>query len=401
MSAVWSAGERACAMCVLAGKPLHATHFAFIVRDGENLLLFSDRDRPVHPLQDKMIDERSPGRRLENRSGRHLFPYSLLDFELVDQARKIRAIRSVGLAASSAGHPLGDFAKGDPWTALWAAMTLALLSDRVATGVFDDLPLSYTGAQAMAALGAGGSELPAVLSRAGLPDFDEDRIRRGGDWPVLPACAGAIVPAPPVAVPVSGLPPSCFGTASELAEDLDFLARMDQAAKVDREVKRIFGERAPAIREWFAGKVRERADALFDEVAISPWCVHVNDCHYRTPENVLGGATREDPTCRCARSGGIAFCRGYVTPDTADDLARMLGLAVGDLPEEIRHWHSRRVLGPHGGNSRLSRVDPMLWAVSDPWRDMDFSVCVYLGKRELEKVRRKAGLPLMEKPSRA
>ena len=72
-----------------------------------------------------------------------------------------------------------------------------------------------------------------------------------------------------------------------------------------------------------------------------------------------------------------------VAPQTARDIARLAGCGVDDLPEEIRQWAKDRT---HRGNHLLDRLDPMDWAIDDPWSKESFALRIYLSKRGLSRL---------------
>lgn len=69
-----------------------------------------------------------------------------------------------------------------------------------------------------------------------------------------------------------------------------------------------------------------------------------------------------------------------VRPTNSTELAWLLGLEVAELPEVLQHMSA---LHPCPGNSILNRVDPLLWALENPWKKFELGVRMGVSKRGL------------------
>lgn len=201
-----------------------------------------------------------------------------------------------------------------------------------------------------------------------------------------------------------------FGTAEQLLADRVFLARFNQAKAIQIEANREYEARKDEIKRWWQKTIETNKERLFDAVRkgrfpvksdmpIREWSARFNYEHLEAGEHEIfnrfdlksrdkvfpRGAVLGEPQYnpsgtytgkrRCAISGRPAGSVAVFTPVTADDLAAIAGIARTELPEVLQHWVSEE---PYDGNHILDRIDPMGWAVVDPWRQLDFGVSIYI-----------------------
>lgn len=154
-------------LCLIRDAHAIRSHFAFVIRNGGNLWVITDKDNFAHPLAAGM--RRRPDRDLDARMGRSRFPYELLDIEyLTDEDGDVVGLnvpRQEGIIPAQTRafkvRPIRDIGADE---VTWTAMMFALCTRRF-FGEVRQLPeLSYTGEMA---------EVPhmieKVASDAGLP----------------------------------------------------------------------------------------------------------------------------------------------------------------------------------------------------------------------------------------
>ena len=79
-----------------------------------------------------------------------------------------------------------------------------------------------------------------------------------------------------------------------------------------------------------------------------------------------------------------------LSPANAFEVALLAGVKVDQLPDVLQHYDlSERYIGNH----LLDRLDPMDWALKDPWQKLDLQVGVPVSKRGLSKLQANAKLP--------
>lgn len=246
---------------------------------------------------------------------------------------------------------------------------------------------------------------------------------------------------PPVVLDVQRLDPTLVASAQEMEADRNFLARYNHARAISVCVEQEFEARRAEIAQWLEQAYAERVPFLLSlaaAAAVEPsgltvldWEAHENP-HYVEFNALLGvqgwyhrpigpcsqeerakqaprpvshtlaavrpwpgswgwgvGAyvpspsedtRRFKPRCHLT-SGPASFLLG-VAPTNADELAWLLGKSVSDLPDELQDWC---IVEPTYGNSILDRIDPMLWAVENPWVKLRLGACLGLSKRGLKQ----------------
>ena len=220
---------------------------------------------------------------------------------------------------------------------------------------------------------------------------------------------------------------SAFGTAEQLKADRAFLARKNYADLIQKAANAEFDARGAAIEAWYtkaitarlpfltrlAGHglimIQDRRDEghlghgfrrqvgrmmtrLWDRTAQAPSDVK-GLCHALMETQRLDD---KDSRPSYARNIGPARLRGHrhellcvhhhtvassqvvFSPTNATEMAWLLGMAVSELPDVLQHF---TLIEPNRGNCILDRIDPMAWALHNPWVRMDFNVRLGLSKR--------------------
>jgi len=207
-----------------------------------------------------------------------------------------------------------------------------------------------------------------------------------------------------------------FGTREEIEKDRIFLARHNQAKAIQRLAHEEYAARKDEIIEWWKARLDENIDYLLSLAAAGtvrrvfeptgPGCELASlDGYsyagglfnfvrtYEATENypakscsayLHDGYYRNKP--QCVVTSGTASLRVYFAPQNPKELAELAGCEVGDLPDVLQNWSPRR---NYGGNSILDRIDPMAWALRDPWCNLDFRVLMHLSKRGLAQCKKR------------
>lgn len=101
--------------------------FCFLIRDGENITIWSDTERCTHPLQKVMSRGRSRGRQLVERAGRLRFPYQFLKVSVTDKGDPIKLAGNEVVRTKVQATPIAPFSKMNPDQLLWFIMSLDVL----------------------------------------------------------------------------------------------------------------------------------------------------------------------------------------------------------------------------------------------------------------------------------
>lgn len=219
------------------------------------------------------------------------------------------------------------------------------------------------------------------------------------------------------------LDPGTFGTREKLEEDRLFLARHNLAKAVQRLADQEYEARKDEIFDWWEKAVKSNIEVLYqlsvaDEVwrkldterfpgvegdgnrNTRNWTLFAQRYTKEEMERSYGGLSSgvnlnkgypyRGTMPHCYITGAVSTYRVYIQPSTATDLAYLAGCQVEELPDVLQHWCAR---DRHKGNHILNRIDPMSWAVSNPWQDMNFKISLALSKRALSSLEKRLTPP--------
>ncbi|WP_432262801.1 hypothetical protein [Cupriavidus sp. TMH.W2] len=460
------------------------SYFCFVIRNGGNLFVLTDKEALEHPLQAGMT--RRPDRVLAERAARNWFPYELLNLEYDEASRRLymteTKVRSL-VAYQPAALPLKTVSELEPTDLVWTAMMFDLIVERFWRQGFKAPALSYTGEmlnadrdRALSNL-ATSSELPvATYDPLSLPPLRLEDVRTAAvsedavgymqenpnQWMEeryadrISDASLNLLAAPgqtfllqhdtgdlqqidgkpkPIAsfekaraTEIKNVDATAFGTRESLAQDRLFIARFNFAKQIDVHAQAEYDERKDEVRNWFRGRVTGNLAQL------THWAMHeiiwvadgIQDSWTRftnTPANVrcqpvdrnkmsgpehlfhsflhrvdltqhdnrqrLGGMHLGDwrgsaPICtlHCTRASYYVV----YTPTNPAELAALAGCAIEDLPDGLQHWD---LLEMSSGNHLLRRIDPLSWAMHNPWRQLDLSVRLAFSKRAMAQIEKR------------
>ena len=133
------------------------SYFAFVIKNGKNLYLLTDKPKFVHPMQSSY--KRCPGRDMSRRIDSNLFPYDSIAnidvSDLWDSGRYGTTERGTNLSTvfhNDAGEEklfenIGTIDKLAQIEAFWFIMMLSLIKEKFYDNEAPQLTLSYTGSQ--------------------------------------------------------------------------------------------------------------------------------------------------------------------------------------------------------------------------------------------------------------
>lgn len=98
----------------------------FLVRDGENISMWTDAEKSAHPMQKHMSRARGRGRRFEARAARLRFPYELLNVDVRDGYAHQKDTQDI-VRINATGAPVAKFSDMEADQLLWAIMALDVL----------------------------------------------------------------------------------------------------------------------------------------------------------------------------------------------------------------------------------------------------------------------------------
>jgi len=233
--------------------------------------------------------------------------------------------------------------------------------------------------------------------------------------------------------------PGRIGTVEELNADRAFLARYNEAKMIEKAACDEFDQTHAEIYEWYRNHVETNMKNLLTAIANLSMKVENGTILYRTDgnennenpksgnilnvyddekeksecHNIGAGCTRiefgtrddhkhgplilyqkkegwYDPCCYLTGTKNPQITATFVVENT-NAISAVTGVKFEDLPEVIKNW---RKYEHYTGNEILTRVDPMEWAIQDPWRKgIDFTIRIWLSRSAFNWLRKDHGLP--------
>lgn len=101
--------------------------FCFLVKDGENISVWTDAEKGTHPMQKHMSRSRARGRRLEERMSKLRFPYQLLKAKFDDEGHAYEVTGDSLVRTNLEAVAVARIEDLDPDQILWAIMVLDVL----------------------------------------------------------------------------------------------------------------------------------------------------------------------------------------------------------------------------------------------------------------------------------
>lgn len=208
-----------------------------------------------------------------------------------------------------------------------------------------------------------------------------------------------------------------FGRREELEHNRLFMARYNAAKAIQRLADEEYAARKADIEAWWKQALEKNRKYLFSMIAQQRVTRTLDTVKYPTLEITVSNDHRSDEydllyvVSKDDRNGGArwlssgtVFHQGYrqrgnvylcwlhgtasswqalFQPQTAEDLAELAGCALSELPDVLQHWCINR---NYEGNHLLDRIDPMAWALRDPWQKMRFRVLIHLSARAMNDI---------------
>lgn len=125
------------------------SYFSFVMRNGENVILFTDRKKPAYPGQEDVLSGRGgrgAARSYAERENANHFPYQIIPTSYDDEGDLRFDKETAPIAAGLKLAPLMSIGELPPAQAIWVTMMLSLVSDRFWKKSWRADALSYTGA---------------------------------------------------------------------------------------------------------------------------------------------------------------------------------------------------------------------------------------------------------------
>jgi len=426
------------------------SYFVFAVRNGGTLSIVTDREKLSHPLRAERSRNRARGRAFYERITDYHFPYSVMKIDFGDNDRAyVSSEEKNELISKEEGIPIKAIKDLAHDEIAWLVMMFSLLEEKFFTNNYKTEELSYTAKMMtettmlietakkheIALTDYKPLEVPIITSESmkteNVMDNFEWKPTGEHDWMIerysVPEEVFHVIGErePVLSLPTQNLLSqsmdlslrkmdlSSFGSSEKLKKDRVYLARYNQALVINVKAKEEFTNLKEEVQDWYIYAIRNNLPNLLKAVAERSFVVSENPDSATTKEgygeklmtngNLLSVKTLKeesyyggvfchihgDSTERyrskytCAVNDASASVVAHFYPRNASQLADLCGCEVQELHELLRGYKKER---KRSGNSILNSVDPMDWAIKDPWEDLRMDVRIYLSKNEFNKL---------------
>lgn len=205
-----------------------------------------------------------------------------------------------------------------------------------------------------------------------------------------------------------------IGTAKELVSDFRWTARYNKVKLMQFELDREFRERKNEILSWYQETVQKNLSKLYKAIAEGKLHTSSEMEHgFASPPQDKGGnilrliesgyydsgtwsafdyySWKDGSKLGCMVNRNTSTMFAYFQPKTTKALALLCGCEIEELPDILQHWTT---IEHYRGNSILDRLDPLEWAIQNPWAKLNFNVCVYLSKTGYAEICKEHGFPV-------
>lgn len=412
------------------------TYFGFLVRYGENIIFLSDKPEFDNPAQSSW--SRNPGKGLEKRINKSLFPYSVLNIKYDARDRAyVPAPNSLVLHQETAYRvqKISNLCKDE---ALWALLLTDLIHAFICKTEWQKEELTYTAEMVVnpqvlqnkgiiVPTGYIKLELPEItrndvtysavkksdMTNSGCRNWLEDlygpnvsesilKIDTGNTPMLVGAEKGSEIKSH-LALRSQTL--TNFGTKAEIQKSRIWIARWNYTRQIIVDAKKDYADKVESIKEWYLKKLTERLAVLVNAVvkgeyiapheqrnswdrtqppAIKKNILRKLDTNYSTGKSthIVGEYSRQFDEYY-GIGNEIANQRYCFDVNNPEAIAQVCGCSIEELPIFLQHYHSSE---PYVGNWMLSNVDPMdAFFHMNPWEDFPAQVVVHISAALLKK----------------
>jgi hypothetical protein len=212
-----------------------------------------------------------------------------------------------------------------------------------------------------------------------------------------------------------------FGSKNSILADRKFLARYNMAKAIQFLANKEYEERKDQIKAWYEERIIKNSNALLDfikdehlwrpilnneygvlgvPILLSPSPSQPNKynmMHKYNKKDLQYSNTYSQVSLDSGYSNyGYKLCYINATkftfivtfnPQLTTDLLLLTGLStISELPDVLQNW---RRATKYSGNHILTKIDPIEWALKDPWTGLHFNISIYLSARAFKKLSKK------------
>lgn len=422
-------------MCYICDdKNLERSFFAFVIRNGENLYILSDRPIYKHPLQAKM--SRCPGRDMSERIEGNYFPYNSISgidvSDLWGNGRYGVSKNDDNMAPAVNNDcvrtKIGTFASLNQDEAFWAIYMFSLIKDRFykehiyledlsfceANIIYDRLEenekneialrLSIPYIEMKPVENPESIEMEYGRKSEHLYDYLIDRYVNKVDINVFNLIKQRDKTLPMLTDNKSTyfrqyetLDLSSLRTEKELIYDQQWLARYNMAVSIGGMLNSDFDKNKDRVISEMLSMIINSAGYIINLILTKKFDGKIDSFEYAAKDisyrDITLGKEYYDnykSKYRCFFTGKNPAVIISFNVKTAEEFATLCGVDIKSIPIELQHYHKNKRCC---GNSILDNLDPLDWALFDPYDDLSFYFHIILSGNEMLKRQAIAGVP--------
>lgn len=422
-------------MCYICDdKNLERSFFAFVIRNGENLYILSDRPIYKHPLQAKM--SRCPGRDMSERIEGNYFPYNSISgidvSDLWGNGRYGVSKNDDNMAPAVNNDcvrtKIGTFASLNQDEAFWAIYMFSLIKDRFykehiyledlsfceANIIYDRLEenekneialrLSIPYIEMKPVENPESIEMEYGRKSEHLYDYLIDRYVNKVDINVFNLIKQRDKTLPMLTDNKSTyfrqyetLDLSSLRTEKELIYDQQWLARYNMAVSIGGMLNSDFDKNKDRVISEMLSMIINSAGYIINLILTKKFDGKIDFFEYAAKDisyrDITLGKEYYDnykSKYRCFFTGKNPAVIISFNVKTAEEFATLCGVDIKSIPIELQHYHKNKRCC---GNSILDNLDPLDWALFDPYDDLSFYFHIILSGNEMLKRQAIAGVP--------
>lgn len=435
---------------VLDENELSSSYFAFVIRNGENLYLLSDRPLYKSPIQKYLT--RTKGKDFQSRIDKNYFPYDLLDISInkyninIDNKDKLND-KDYYIISSISDLSLEEIA--------WISNMFSIIN----TNFFKQQPIcdiSYTSGMInnvnllsnSVSIDTYNKYKKLDIKPVTLDNIEDEQynkfwenknnLSKANQWmfdrykdQVDLSTINYIEDIDTTKkylkdnnmkiveifndhnYEIKPLENNIIGSKEDILRSQIYVARYNLAIQLNKLANTEFKEKRSETFDWFETHLKNNQEFLLECFAkgecIAPVYYDTNSFYKvknKKDENIfkvsqydrnnifrgVNLSNIDNYNYKCFLTSSNTAIVGTFKVDNPETIALLCGCTIEELPFGLQVWNPYSDLCY--GNPNLDCLDPMEWKTQNPWSDLDLNVNIFLSKKAYNNLRKKYKLPL-------
>lgn len=427
----------------------YQSYFLFCLKNGENIILYTDKEENTHPLQGEMT--RRPDRKFAERVGKNWFPYELFEYEFSDDMKNIyfSETKNTNLTVKQNEFIIvSDLKNIEARSLIWIITMFELIIEKDWTLQLPEL--AYTNEMIinneLILLNKPNKNelikskykklelskltiddvLNATETELGVMDSDKiifwlvERYKNEVNEYLLNKMefnknfllinneqkevtsyeySNISILGRDIRTRIKQLDPTYFGSKENIEKDRIFIARYNLAAAISHLAEIEYEERIYSLKKWYEeALIKNKANII--KLLYKKEINSIQKKNDRYIKKLMKIVKTEDYY-------GFYNNYGYIVKNnfkscfftevktshhalfnvfSTDDLMLITGINdINLIPDVFRNIYDEDNKS-HEGNHLLNRIDPMLWNLRDPFNKFNFKFQINLSKRIYNKI---------------